>query len=207
MNQQKREELRKKIQECTYMDDRFMTVCLQDNKVAVGLILKILLGKDIEVTSAETQVTVQNLHGRSAKLDVVAYDREGRYYNIEIQRADKGASPKRARYHQSLADADNLAAGEDPSLLPETYIIFITENDVMKKGLPLYQIERIIVQTEETFGDGSHILFVNGSYCQTAHCGRCKPHFDFGENTSPIVPYRYLPQTFSGTDADCRSLV
>ena len=43
--------------------------------------------------------------------------------------------------------------------------------------------------------------------CQTAHCGRCKPHFDFGRNTSPIVPYRYLPQTFSGTAADCRRLV
>ena len=42
------------------------------------------------------------------------------------------------------------------------------------------------------------------AYCQTAHCGRCKPHFDFGENAFPIVPYRYLPQTFSGTTADCR---
>ena len=43
--------------------------------------------------------------------------------------------------------------------------------------------------------------------CQTAHCGRRKPHFDFGRNTSPIVPYRHLPQTLRGLPADCRSLV
>ena len=42
-------------------------------------------------------------------------------------------------------------------------------------------------------------------YCQTAHCGRRKPHFDFGGNTSPIVSYRHLPQTLRGLTADCRS--
>ena len=44
-------------------------------------------------------------------------------------------------------------------------------------------------------------------YCQTAHCGRYIPHFDFGAKPSPIVPYRHLPQTLSGMTADCRSLV
>ena len=43
--------------------------------------------------------------------------------------------------------------------------------------------------------------------CQTAHYGRRKQHFDFGESASPIVPYRYLPQTLSGMTAGCRSLV
>ena len=45
------------------------------------------------------------------------------------------------------------------------------------------------------------------TYCQTAHCGRCKPHFIFGELISPIVPYRNLPQTLRGLTADCRSFV
>ncbi len=43
--------------------------------------------------------------------------------------------------------------------------------------------------------------------CQTAHCRRRKPHFDFGEFAVPIVPYRHLPQTLRGLTADCRSLV
>ncbi len=43
--------------------------------------------------------------------------------------------------------------------------------------------------------------------CQTAHCGRCQPHFDFGVIASPIVPYRNLPQTLDGMTSDCRSFV
>ena len=43
--------------------------------------------------------------------------------------------------------------------------------------------------------------------CQTAHCGRGKPHFDFGENPSPIVLHRNLPQAQDGMTADYRSLV
>ena len=60
-------------------------------------------------------------------------------------------------------------------------------------------------------GEPLEMLFPNGPIlgmdCQTAHCGRCKPHFDFGDNTFPIVPYRHLPQTLIGMTADCRSLV
>ena len=45
----------------------------------------------------------------------------------------------------------------------------------------------------------------NRNSCQTAHCGRYIPYFDFGAKPSPIVPYRHLPQTLSGMTADCRS--
>ena len=43
--------------------------------------------------------------------------------------------------------------------------------------------------------------------CQTAHCGRCKTHFIFGETSYPIVPYRNLPQILDGLTAHCCSLV
>ena len=54
-----------------------------------------------------------------------------------------------------LAEFDNL---------PETWVIFITENDVIGKGLPLYSVERCFLDTGERFDDGSHILYVNGAY-------------------------------------------
>ena len=50
-------------------------------------------------------------------------------------------------------------------------------------------------------------MLTERQYCQTAHCGRHKPHIDFGELAFPIVPYRHLPQTLRGLTADCRSLV
>ena len=59
-------------------------------------------------------------------------------------------------------DAHLLKPREDFSKLPETYVILITENDVLGDGLPIYVIERQIINTGKTFGDGEHILYVNG---------------------------------------------
>lgn len=42
--------------------------------------------------------------------------------------------------------------------------MFITEHDVHDKGQPVYSIERYISGSDEKFDDGSHILYVNGSY-------------------------------------------
>lgn len=47
--------------------------------------------------------------------------------------------------------------------LPETYVIFITEKDVLKAGFPVYHIERWIEETKELFNDDEHILYVNGA--------------------------------------------
>jgi hypothetical protein len=46
----------------------------------------------------------------------------------------------------------------------DSYVIFITENDVIGSGMPMYHIERKIEETGESFNDGSHIIYVNGNY-------------------------------------------
>lgn len=47
--------------------------------------------------------------------------------------------------------------------LPESYVIFITETDVLGKGLPIYIIRRTIEGSDDVFQDGSHIIYVNSS--------------------------------------------
>ena len=47
----------------------------------------------------------------------------------------KGAGAKRARRNSSLLDAHILKPGEDTEDIPDSYVIFITENDVMKGNL------------------------------------------------------------------------
>ena len=39
-------------------------------------------------------------------------------------------------------------------------MIFITENDVLKAGLPIYHVDRIIQETGEPFGDEAHIILI-----------------------------------------------
>lgn len=174
----KHEEDLQRLRNFRLLDDDFMTKCFEGNKECIELILRIVLDKpDLKVEDVRTQVFVENLLKRSVRLDVLATDNVGRKYNIEIQRSDKGAGRKRARYNSSMMDANLLEKGEDFDNLPETYVIFITETDVMEKGLPLYQIERCILETGEIFDDGSHILYVNGAYRDETPIGKLMHDF------------------------------
>ena len=63
-----------------------------------------------------------------------------------------------------MLDTKMLKAKQKFKELHDSYVIFITQNDYIDKGLPLYHVERIIQETKERFEDGSHIIYVNGSY-------------------------------------------
>ena len=71
---------------------------------------------------------------------------------------------KRARYHSALLDTNSLERSSGFDALAETYVIFITEKDYRGKGLPAYQVERLYLEDKTPFGDGTHIIFVNGEY-------------------------------------------
>lgn len=190
-NQQKHLEDLERIKEFRLLDDDFMTRCFDGNIECIQLILRIVLNiSDLMVTEVRTQVFVENLLNRSVRLDVVATDTEGKVYNIEIQRMDKGAGKKRARYNSSMMDANLLRKGENFDSLPETYVIFITENDVIGKGQPVYQVERYFSGTDELFGDGTHILYVNGAYRGETPIGRLM--YDFSCTNPDDMNYDVL---------------
>ena len=162
---QKHQEDLQRLRGFRLLDDDFLTKCFEGDTASIELVLWIVLEKpDLKVLDVRTQVFVENLLNRSVRLDVLATDSTGAKLNVEVQRSDKGAGRKRARYNSSMMDANLLKKGEDFDKLPETWVIFITENDVMGKGLPLYPIERCFLGTGERFEDGSHILYVNGAY-------------------------------------------
>lgn len=153
------------IQNFRLLDDDFMSKCFENDIPCTELVLRIILNRDdLIVKKVNTQYSIKNLQGRSVRLDIYATDTSGKLFNIEIQRADKGAGAHRARFNSSMIDANALMPGEEFSLLPETYIIFITENDVLGDGQPIYHIDRMVSETGKYFGDGSHIIYVNAKH-------------------------------------------
>ncbi len=148
------------------LDDDFMRELFRNNIPLAQLVLRIMTGKnDLVITSEETQYDLKHLLGaRSICLDVFATDSEGRKFNLEIQRSDRGASPKRARYHSSSIDVEFLKEKQDFDELPITYVILVTENDVRKADRPVYTFERRDTLTGEPFGDDEYIIFINGAY-------------------------------------------
>ena len=176
-SQTKREEIMQYIRILRLMDDCFMTSVFQDTACAETL-LKIILEKDdFEIAEIYTQHDIPNLQGRSIRLDILATDSTGRLYNIEIQRDSKGAIEKRARYHSALLDANITEPGEKYEALNETYIIFITENDVLEEGRPIYHIDRTIRESGRIFRDESHIIYVNSQIQDETALGRLMHDF------------------------------
>lgn len=172
-----RKKYQKEIDEMCLMDDNFMSAVLQD-KACCELVLGIILNRDdIEVIECETQYTVTNLHGRAVRLDVLAKDKNGEYINIEVQRDDRNAVPRRARYNSSLIDANIAEKGMVFDALPETYIIFITENDVLNENRPIYTINRTIAESGNIFNDGTHIIYVNSQITNDTKLGRLMQDF------------------------------
>lgn len=150
------------IDELCLMDDILFKLCFDDNIECTQLVLRVILGNDkLIVKSAKTQVLMSNEDRRSIRLDAFATDGE-KFYDIEIQRRSSGASPQRARFYSSLIDANIFDQNKDFRTLPETYVIFINENDVLKGGKQIYHIDRTIRENGASFGDGAHIIYING---------------------------------------------
>lgn len=194
------------------MDDDFMTKCFEENIEAIELVLHIILNKpDIRVDKIVTQYSLKNIKGRSLRLDIYAVDSSDKKYNIEIQRSDRGAGAKRARYNSSLIDCDIVPSGVSVENLAETYVIFITENDVLGKNKPIYHIDRYIRESEEYFNDGSHIIYVNASYKDDTELGKlmhdfwCKNPDDMNFGVLADTT-RYFKEDKEGLHIMCRAV-
>ena len=202
-----------RIENFRLMDDDFMTRCFDGNIEATELLLNIVLKMKLTVQRVTTQVHVKNLMGKSVILDILAFGENGKCYNIEIQRAEKGVAPKRARYHSSMMDMNTLIAGDEYEKLPEHYVIFITESDVLKLGKPLYSIERCIMETEPPvlFDDEAHIVYVNGEIQDDTDLGQLM--HDFHCINPNDMHYevlakkvRYYKQTEEGVAVMCKAM-
>ena len=172
------QELIEKIQQMTLMDDVFFNSFMDNNFGAMEYILNIIMSRaDLRVSHIQAQHSVPNLYGRSVRFDVFATDQYGNEYNFEVQNANDGAEPKRARYNIDMLDFRKLNAGDDFDQLPETYVIFITAKDVLGYGLPIYHIERCIMEVSQQFNDKAHIIYVNGENTDDTPLGKLMQDF------------------------------
>ena len=200
------------IKELTIMNDIFMRNVLKKRECAEYILRIIMEMKDLQVVDHIVQKDYKNLQGRSAILDCVAKDDKDKRYNVEIQQESEGASPKRARYHSGLLDMNTLNPGQDYEELPESYVIFITRDDVPGKGLPIYHADRVIEETGDMFGDGAHIIYVNSSIQnedtdlgRLMHDLHCK---NADEMHSPVLAKRVheLKDTQKGVELMCHEM-
>lgn len=193
------------------LDDDFMTKVFEDISCAELLLRIILNDEGIRVLEAHSQRGIKNLQGRSVKLDILAVDSHNRVFNVEVQRSDRGAGAKRARYNSALIDANVTEPGDHYEDLNETFVIFITENDVMKAGLPIYHIDRVVRETGKLFEDEEHIIYVNSQIKDETKLGRLMHDFsctDAKDMYNKVLAdrVRYFKEDERGVEIMCREM-
>ena len=193
------------------LDDDFMTKVFEDISCAELLLRIILNDEGIRVLEAHSQRGIKNLQGRSVKLDILAVDSHNRVFNVEVQRSDRGAGAKRARYNSARIDANVTEPGDQYEDLNETFVIFITENDVMKAGLPIYHIDRVVRETGKLFEDEEHIIYVNSQIKDETKLGRLMHDFsctDAKDMYNKVLAdrVRYFKEDERGVEIMCREM-
>ena len=209
--EQRYERYKEKIKHFTIMNDIFMRNVLKETSCTEYILQVIMNKKELKVIDQTLQKDYKNLQGRSAILDCVAKDAENNHFNVEIQGENDGASPKRARYHCGLLDMNLLNPGDLFDNLPETYVIFITKNDVLGYNQPISHIQRRIKETEDIFQDGQHILYVNSKKQDDTELGRlmhdlhCKEADKMYSNVLS-ARVQQLKETTEGVNQMCQEL-
>ena len=199
------------IKNFTLMSDIFMRNVFKQRECLEYVLQVIMEKQDLKVIDQIIQKDYKNLQGRSAIMDCVARDSEGKQFDVEIQQDNEGASPKRARYHSGLMDMNTLNPGQDFDELPESYVIFITRDDILEYGFPIYHIDRHIKEADDSFQDEAHIIYVNSRKQEDTELGRlmhdlhCK---NADEMHSPVLAKRVheLKDTQKGVELMCHEM-
>lgn len=196
------------------LDDDLMTLVFDKNIEATELLLNTILQRtDLKVLEVVAQREYKNsmAGGRSITIDIYAQDSEGKIYDVEVQRADRGADFHRARFHSSMIDTKMLKEKQSFKDIHDSYVIFITENDVIGAGLSLYHIDRVIKETGADFVDGSHIIYVNGSYKNDSDpIGKLMHDFRCTSSVDMFYPLlaeqvKYFKETEGGRKIMCKA--
>ena len=155
---------REKIKKLTLFDAILFRKAFDLNIPAAESLLRTILENDkIKVARCKTEYTVTGLASHSVQLDLLAMDEHGKFFNVEVQTESSGAPPQRARYYTGAVDTGHFPKGEDYHTLFDTYVIFITKEDILGDGLPIYHVSRTVQETGKSFNDGSYIIYVNGA--------------------------------------------
>jgi len=181
------------VDDMDLFDDDLMSMVFDANIPATELLLKIILKQDdMKVISVASQREFQNpiVGGRDIRLDILAQDSTGKHYDIEVQKKPEGAHVRRARFNSSMMDARMLKAGQEFSELRDSYMVFITQTDIFGYGIPIYTVNRHFEEVDDLFNDGSHIVYVNGSYKGEDAVGKLM--HDFGCKESKDIYYAEL---------------
>jgi predicted transposase/invertase (TIGR01784 family) len=150
--------------ELTFENDFVFGAVLRSDLDLCRRVLEAVLDMPIDhVDLVQTQKAVDvSTRAKSIRLDVYVADGSGMVYDIEMQCLNDRALSRRARYYQSLLDAEQLDKGAGYDELPDTFVIFFCTFDPFKRGYRRYTFKQACAEDPSIrASDGAMRVFVS----------------------------------------------
>ena len=99
---------------------------------------------------------------RGVRFDAIIEDDRERFYDVEMQVANRPGLGKRVRYYQAQIDQETLKKGEDYDDLRESYVIFFCAFDPCGQDRRLYQFHYYEdTDRQLRLPTNSHVILIN----------------------------------------------
>ena len=141
------------------IDDDFFKVYVRPKEVVKEIVDAVLM-KDTIIKHYETEANMKNLSGRSVEFDLYAVTDDDVHINIEVEKSKSRTTSKRARLHSSSLTSSITYPGQSYEKLQDTYIVFMSEKNVLDEDVFIQNIERKL-SDNRLFDDGDHIIYIN----------------------------------------------
>lgn len=182
------EEKREKVAGFNVIDDVFFQKMMEDKEVCEE-ILRIILGDSkMRVIECVPQASIKNLNGKSVVLDVLCRDNDGKYCNVEVQKADDDDHQKRVRYNAALISMYTMQAGKDYKELPDVKVVFISRFDVFKADHAMYHVDRVVRETGQKVENGQSEIYVNAKVKDQTSVSELMEYFTDSNGRKEICP-------------------
>lgn len=149
------------FQELEFHDSFLFAAAMEDEELC-RMVLERILEMPIRAVKVQSESTLLfNSDYRGIRMDVYAADEKETIYDVEMQTTKRGNLPERSRYYQAQMDVGALKPGEDYSLLPHSFVIFICTFDPFGKGYYRYTYRQKCEEDGSPLGDGTCRVFLN----------------------------------------------
>ena len=143
--------------------DDVMFQKMAESKKVCQEIISTVMGQEVEVVDVIPQDSIENLRGRSVRLDCLCKLKGGTYVNVEVQKPNNDDHEARVRYNASVVTANQTPKGAKFKDVAQVIVIYITKFDIFEDGLPIYHIDRVVRETGKTRTDGFTEIYVNAA--------------------------------------------
>ena len=173
----------KRYEDLTFTDDFIFCRVLEQDPELCRELTSLILDRPVgKILFLQGQKGVrQTADGKGVRFDVYFEDDLSQIYNIEMQTTARKNLPKRSRYYQSMIDLDHMDPGAEYNSLPNSYVIFITLNNIFPEvGFHRYTFTNICHEKPDLeLDDGATKIFICAKGNDTRISNRMKCFLKF----------------------------